>query len=59
MEVEVRKTAVTTKAAADQVVKDILRATRKLHSSGEKIWIVLPASSSSPSFQISIVLQSS
>lgn len=54
-----RKTAVTTKAAADQVVKDILRATRKLHSSGEKIWIVLPGSSSSPSFQISIVLQSS
>ena len=32
---------VATKAAAEQVVKDIRRATRKLHSSEEKIRIVL------------------
>lgn len=32
-----RKNPVTTKAPAEQVVKDIRRATRKLHSSGEKI----------------------
>ena len=32
---------VTTKAPAEQVVKDIRRATRKLHSSEEKIRIVL------------------
>ena len=31
----------TTKAPAEQVVKDIRRATRKLHSSEEKIRIVL------------------
>ena len=36
-----RKNPVTTKAAAEQVVKDIRRATRKLHSSEEKIRIVL------------------
>ena len=35
------KKPVATKAAADQVVKDIRRATRKLHSSEEKIRIVL------------------
>ena len=35
------KKAVTTKAPAEQVVKDIRRATRKLHSSEEKIRIVL------------------
>ena len=35
------KKPVTTKAPADQVVKDIRRATRKLHSSEEKIRIVL------------------
>ena len=32
---------VTTKAAAEQIVKDIRRAARKLHSSEEKIRIVL------------------
>ena len=32
---------VTIKAPAEQVVKDIRRATRKLHSSEEKIRIVL------------------
>ena len=32
---------VTTKVPAEQVVKDIRRATRKLHSSEEKIRIVL------------------
>ena len=36
-----RKNPVTTKAPAEQVVKDIRRATRKLHSSEEKIRIVL------------------
>lgn len=36
-----RKKPVTTKAPADQVVKYIRRATRKLHSSEEKIRIVL------------------
>ncbi|MCB6180244.1 IS3 family transposase, partial [Rhodobacter sp. Har01] len=36
-----RKNLVTTKAPAEQVVKDIRRATRKLHSSEEKIRIVL------------------
>ena len=36
-----RKNPVTTKDAAQQVVKDIRRATRKLHSSEEKIRIVL------------------
>jgi transposase len=35
------KKPVTTKAPAEQVVKDIRRATRKLHSSEEKIRIVL------------------
>lgn len=35
------KKAVTTKAPAEQVVKNIQRATRKLHSSEEKIRIVL------------------
>ena len=35
------KKPVTTKASAEQVVKDIRRATRKLHSSEEKIRIVL------------------
>jgi transposase len=41
MEVEMRKNPVTMKAPAEQVVKDIRRATRKLHSSEEKIQIVL------------------
>jgi transposase len=41
MEVKMRKNPVTTKASAEQVVKDIRRATRKLHSSEEKIRIVL------------------
>jgi transposase len=41
MEVKMRKNPVTTKAPAEQVVKDIRRATRKLHSSEEKIRIVL------------------
>lgn len=36
-----RKNPVTTKAPAEQVVRDIRRATRKLHSSEEKIRIVL------------------
>ncbi len=36
-----RKNPVTTKAPSEQVVKDIRRATRKLHSSEEKIRIVL------------------
>ena len=35
------KKPVTTKAPAEQIVKDIRRATRKLHSSEEKIRIVL------------------
>ena len=35
------KKPVTTKAPAEQVVNDIRRATRKLHSSEEKIRIVL------------------
>lgn len=35
------KKPVTTKAPAEQVVKDIRRATRKLHSPEEKIRIVL------------------
>ena len=35
------KNPVTTKAPAEAAVKDIRRATRKLHSSEEKIWIVL------------------
>ncbi len=35
------KKPMTTKAPAEQVVKDIRRATRKLHSSEEKIRIVL------------------
>jgi transposase len=42
MEVEMMKNPVTTKAPAEQVVKDIRRATRKLHSSEEKIRVVLP-----------------
>jgi len=36
-----RRNPVATKAPAEQVVKDIRRATRKLHSSEEKIGIVL------------------
>ena len=36
-----RKNPVTMKAPAEQVVKDIRRATRKLHSSEEKMRIVL------------------
>jgi transposase len=40
MEVEMRKHPVTTKAPAEQVVKDIRRATCKLHSSEENIRIV-------------------
>ncbi len=36
-----RKNPVTTMAPAEQVEKDIRRATRKLHSSEEKIRIVL------------------
>ena len=39
--VKMMKKPVTTKAPAEQVVKDIRRATRKLHSSEEKIRIVL------------------
>ena len=35
------KKPMTTKAPAEQIVKDIRRATRKLHSSEEKIRIVL------------------
>lgn len=35
------KTPIPTKAPAEQVVKDIRRSTRKLHSSEEKIRIVL------------------
>ena len=47
------KKPVTTKAPAEQVVKDIRRATRKLHSSEEKIRIVLsgPAPVSFRSFE--------
>ena len=41
MEVEMTKNPVTTKAHAEQVVKDIRRATRKLHSSVKKIRTVL------------------
>jgi choline monooxygenase len=41
MELKMMKKPVTTKAPAEQVVKDIRRATRKLHSSEEKIRIVL------------------
>lgn len=36
-----RKPPLTTKAPAEQVVKDIRRATRKVHSSEEKIRVVL------------------
>ena len=36
-----RQTLVTTKSPAEQVVKDIRRATCKLHSSEQKIRIVL------------------
>ncbi len=36
-----RKNPVMTKAPGEQVMKDIRRATRKLHSSEEKIRIVL------------------
>jgi transposase len=39
MEVEMRKNPMTTKAPAEEVVKDIRRATRKLQSSEEKIRI--------------------
>jgi transposase len=41
LELKMMKNPVTTKAPAEQVVKDIRRATRKLHSSEEKIRIVL------------------
>ena len=41
MELKMMKKPVTTKEPAEQVVKDIRRATRKLHSSEEKIRIVL------------------
>ncbi len=41
IEVEMRKNPVTMKSPAEQVVKDIRRATRKLHSSEEKIRVVL------------------
>jgi transposase len=41
MDVKMRKNPVTTKAPAEQVVKDMRRATRKLHSSEDKIRIVL------------------
>ena len=41
MELKMMKKPVATKAPAEQVVKDIRRATRKLHSSEEKIRIVL------------------
>lgn len=41
LELKMTKKPVTTKAPAEQVVKDIRRATRKLHSSEEKIRIVL------------------
>ena len=41
MDLMMMKKPVTSKAPAEQVVKDIRRATRKLHSSEEKIRIVL------------------
>ena len=41
MEVEMRKNPVKTKSPSKQIVMDIRRATRKLHSSEEKIRIVL------------------
>ena len=41
MELKMMKKPVSTKAPAEQIVKDIRRATRKLHSSEEKIRIVL------------------
>lgn len=41
MAVKMTKTPVTRKAPAGQVAKDIRRATRKPHSSGEKLGIVL------------------
>ena len=41
MKVNMRKNPVTTKAHAEQVVKDIRHAARKLHSSEEKIQILL------------------
>ena len=41
MEVEMTKNPMTTKSPAEQVVKEIRRTTRKLHSSEEKIRIVL------------------
>jgi hypothetical protein len=41
MEVAMRKNPVTTNVPAEQVVKDIRRATRKLHSSEEKNRMVL------------------
>jgi hypothetical protein len=41
LELKMMKKPGTTKAPAEQVVKDIRRATRKLHSSEEKIRIVL------------------
>ena len=41
MEVEMRNNLVMTKSPAKQLVKDIRRVTRKLHSSEENIRIVL------------------
>ena len=41
MELKMMKKSVPSKAPAEQVVKDIRRSTRKLHSSEEKIRIVL------------------
>jgi transposase len=41
LELKMMKKPVTTKVPAEQVVNDIRRATRKLHSSEEKIRIVL------------------
>ena len=41
MGLKMMKKPVTTRAPAEQIVKDIRRATRKLHGSEEKIRIVL------------------
>ena len=41
MVLKMMKKPITTKAPAEQVIKDIRRATHKLHSSEEKIRIVL------------------
>ena len=51
------KKPVTTKAPAEQVVKDIRRATRKLHSSEEKIRIVLSGLRGEDSMCVKIIKQ--